>query len=81
MSTRVPRIALALMAIALVAGAPSLSAAASHAPALTDALRALDLAPLLGTPPPFALVTLDGGVRRLADLEGRPALLYFWATW
>ena len=31
--------------------------------------------------PAFKLDDLDGKSLALADLRGRPALLYFWATW
>ena len=49
---------------------------------LDDLLMDLQLVPLEGqTPKPFALSSLDGRRVGLADLAGRPALLYFWATW
>ena len=49
---------------------------------LDDLLMDLQLLPLDGqTPKPFALESLDGRRVALADLAGRPALLYFWATW
>lgn len=31
--------------------------------------------------PPFALPGLDGTPIRLADLQGRAVMLYFWTTW
>lgn len=49
---------------------------------LDDLLMELQLVPLDGqTPKAFALESLDGKRVALADLAGRPALLYFWATW
>ena len=49
---------------------------------LDDLLMGLQLVPLdRKTPQPFALESLDGQRVALADLAGRPALLYFWATW
>ena len=49
---------------------------------LDDLLMELQLVPLGGQrPKPFALPSLDGRRVALADLAGRPALLYFWASW
>ncbi|HMH52687.1 MAG TPA: hypothetical protein VK548_20795 [Candidatus Acidoferrum sp.] len=49
---------------------------------LDDLLVELQLVPLDGqAPKAFALDSLDGKRVTLADLAGRPALLYFWATW
>jgi hypothetical protein len=49
---------------------------------LDDLLMDLQLLPLDGkTPKTFALESLDGKLVALTDLAGRPALLYFWATW
>ena len=49
---------------------------------LDDLLMELQLVPLDGrTPRPFSLAGLDGRRVTLADLAGRPALLYFWASW
>ena len=49
---------------------------------LDDLVMDLQLIPLDGQPPrPFALTSLDGRRVALADLAGKPALLYFWATW
>jgi hypothetical protein len=63
--------------------APSKSPGAQVvAGSLDDLLMDLQVVPLDGrTPPPFALESLDGRRVTLADLAGRPALLYFWATW
>jgi cytochrome oxidase Cu insertion factor (SCO1/SenC/PrrC family) len=49
---------------------------------LDDLLRELQLVPLGGQPAKsFSLPAVDGRRVALADLKGRPALLYFWATW
>jgi cytochrome oxidase Cu insertion factor (SCO1/SenC/PrrC family) len=49
---------------------------------LADLMMDLELIPLDGqTPKPFTLESLDGKRVALAALAGRPALLYFWATW
>ena len=49
---------------------------------LDDLIMDLQLLPLDGqAPKPFTLKSLDGRRVALADLAGRPALLYFWATW
>jgi hypothetical protein len=67
----------------IAAGAVLLGAGAAWAGgsvALLDALR-------LGRPtsrleaPDFELATLGPRSVRLADLRGRPILLYFWASW
>lgn len=85
-------IGLGIGAVAVVAGvwlagglpmrkAPGTSAQVV-AGSLDDLLMDLQLVPLDGqTPKPFALESLDGRRVALADLAGRPALLYFWATW
>jgi hypothetical protein len=49
---------------------------------LDDLMGQLQIVPLAGQPAPsFTLETLDGARLGLADLGGRPAFLYFWATW
>lgn len=49
---------------------------------LGDLLLDLQIVPLDGeASPPFRLTGLDGKPLALADLRGRVALLYFWATW
>lgn len=65
----------ALLALAvLVTGGPA-------AEQLEDLLFDFQLIPLDGQmPPPMALEGLDGKTVNLADLRGRVALLYFWAT-
>jgi hypothetical protein len=63
----------------LLAGALS-----AHAGGMVDArlLPALQLIPLTAAPPPLALPRVDDGrTITLAELRGRPVLLYFWATW
>ncbi len=72
--------------LALVLGAPGSPVPAAPAgadkSALDDLLFDLQLVPLGGAAPrPFDLVGLDGRRMRLADLRGRPALIYFWASW
>ncbi len=58
------------------------SGSAVTAGSLDDLLMDLQLVPLDGQrPKPFALPSLDGRRVALADLAGKPALLYFWATW
>ena len=87
-------IGLGIGAIAVVTGAwfagslprrttPATSGSAQVvAGSLDDLLMELQLVPLEGqAPKPFALSSLDGRRVALADLAGRPALLYFWATW
>jgi cytochrome oxidase Cu insertion factor (SCO1/SenC/PrrC family) len=73
------RIALALVLL-LMTGAASPAAADK---ALDALLFDLQLVPLDGqTPPPFELERLaDGKKVSLAELRGRPVMLYFWATW
>jgi peroxiredoxin len=59
-------------------------AAASAAGATVDELASeLNLVPLHGAAPPaFALERLaDGKTVALSSLQGRPVLIYFWATW
>lgn len=69
------------------APAPPTSPRAPHArsqviSSLDDLLMDLQLIPIDGqTPRAFRLESLDGRRVALADLAGRPALLYFWATW
>jgi len=49
---------------------------------LNARLRALDILPLDGpAAAAFTLPALAGQQVSLADFEGRPVLLYFWATW
>ena len=79
--------AVAVVVAAWLAGlAPRTASAPSGsvvvAGSLDDLLMDLQLVPLDGrAPKPFELQSLDGRQVALADLAGRPALLYFWATW
>jgi cytochrome oxidase Cu insertion factor (SCO1/SenC/PrrC family) len=73
---------LALLGLWIGDGLLPPSASPPEPAGLEAQLRALNIIPLDGaTPEPFALSTLDGQRLSLADLEGRPVLLYFWATW
>jgi len=62
-------------------------AMAAHSVAAQDEVRRLlealwmdiPVRPLLG--PSFALPSLDGTQVRLANLQGRMVMLYFWTTW
>ena len=73
------RIALALLLLLTTAGVTP--AAADKA--LDELLFDLQLVPLDGQiPPAFELERLgDGKKVSLAELRGRPVMLYFWATW
>jgi cytochrome oxidase Cu insertion factor (SCO1/SenC/PrrC family) len=74
------RIALALLLVLMtVAVAPAVAADK----ALDELLFDLQLVPLDGqAPPAFELERLaDGKKVSLAELRGRPVMLYFWATW
>ncbi len=70
------RIACALALVLLVA------TPAAAAP-LDDLVAGLNLVPLAGAVPPgLALERLADGTRvSLAELRGRPVLVYFWTTW
>ena len=92
MTSRTRWIGLGIGAVAVVAAAwlsglaprtaPSPSGSVVAAGSLDDLLMDLQLVPLDGQrPKPFALPSLDGRRVALADLAGRPVLLYFWATW
>jgi cytochrome oxidase Cu insertion factor (SCO1/SenC/PrrC family) len=71
-----------LMSARLAAPPSTAGSAMVAAGSLDDLLMDLQLVPLDGqTPKPFALESFDGRRVALADLKGKPALLYFWATW
>ena len=83
-------VGIGVIAVALVGGLlvtrvamkPARPTAVVAAGSLDDLLMDLELVPLDGqAPKPFALQSLDGPRVTLADFAGRPALLYFWATW
>jgi len=71
-----------LAAVALVGGAAP-APAADKDKVLDDLLFELQLIPMAGqVPAPFELEKLSDGKKvTLAELQGRPVLLYFWASW
>jgi cytochrome oxidase Cu insertion factor (SCO1/SenC/PrrC family) len=79
-------LAMALLALWLGGGLipvpPGPPSSGGSAGDLRAHFRALDIVPLDGAKAAtFALPTLAGQRVSLADFEGRPVLLYFWATW
>ena len=76
------RFAVALGALLALLVTPA-AAPASADKVLDDLMFELQLVPLDGqAPAPFELERLaDGKKVTLAELRGRPVLLYFWATW
>lgn len=71
---------LVLTALLLAPGDPAQSK--GPVASIDDLLMDLQIVPLDGrAPKPFSLQSLDGRRVTLADIAGRPALLYFWATW
>ena len=83
MTTRgpAPIVLLALAMLVLLGSAAP--AAADKDKVLDDLLFELQLIPMAGqTPAPFELEKLSDGTKvTLAELRGRPVLLYFWASW
>jgi cytochrome oxidase Cu insertion factor (SCO1/SenC/PrrC family) len=73
----------ALSVLALVTLVVGPAPAADKDKVLDDLLFDLQLIPLSGqVPPEFELERLDDGKKvTLAELRGKPVLLYFWATW
>ena len=69
----------ALIVVGMLLTGVVVAYAAGVGRALLDGLR---LTPVVTAPPPLALKRLDNGrTQTLADLRGRPVLVYFWATW
>jgi cytochrome oxidase Cu insertion factor (SCO1/SenC/PrrC family) len=55
--------------------------AARTGDSVADLMMDLQILPLDQPAKAFTLQTLDGRSLSLAELAGRPVLLYFWATW
>ena len=74
--------AISALAIVIVVTALTQTPALAAERDLGPLLAGLQIKSLRGqTPSAFALDGLDGTRVSLADLTGRPALLYFWASW
>jgi cytochrome oxidase Cu insertion factor (SCO1/SenC/PrrC family) len=80
MTRRLRSLAIVACAVALVALVPAWPAAQSKG--LDDLMMDLSIAPLdAQAPPAFSVTTLEGRRVVLADVMGKAALVYFWATW
>ena len=82
-SRRLALLVLVGLTVVALAGGTALAPAADKDKVLEDLLFELQLVPMAGqTPPAFELERLiDSTKVSLAELRGRPVLLYFWATW
>jgi cytochrome oxidase Cu insertion factor (SCO1/SenC/PrrC family) len=82
-SRRLALLLLVGLAVVALAGGSAPAPAADKDKVLDDLLFELQLIPMAGQEPPaFELEKLiDGKKVTLAELRGRPVLLYFWATW
>jgi cytochrome oxidase Cu insertion factor (SCO1/SenC/PrrC family) len=70
------------IAVALLLAGLALAPATAADRAVVEKLEAAGVTPIDGPPPAlFTLPDLTGKTVSLAELRGRPALLYFWATW
>jgi cytochrome oxidase Cu insertion factor (SCO1/SenC/PrrC family) len=79
--TRLLFLALGIAALAL-ASVVAPAAPAAQAKGLDDLMMDLNIAPLdAQAPPAFSVTTLEGRRVALADVKGKAALVYFWATW
>jgi cytochrome oxidase Cu insertion factor (SCO1/SenC/PrrC family) len=66
-----------VVALALVPTGPS-----AQSKGLDDLMMDLNIVPLdAQAPPAFSVTTLEGRRVALADVKGKAALVYFWATW
>jgi cytochrome oxidase Cu insertion factor (SCO1/SenC/PrrC family) len=70
------RLGLTFLVLVVLAGT-----GAAAPKAVEDLLLDLQMIPLDGAPPALVGETVDGTRVALAELRGRPVLLYFWATW
>lgn len=72
-------VALLLLAAVLAGGAVPEAATKDQ---VEELLWDLHIVPLDGqAPPPLRATRLDGAPVTLAEVRGRPLLLYFWASW